>query len=111
MHSLNVSLGNRAYPIHIGSGLLGRADLILDHLRSPRAAIVTNRTVAPLYQQTLADPLRAAGVKLTEIVLPDGEQFKNWETLNQIFDALMADRCDRSTTIIALRGGVIGDLA
>ncbi|MFA6312559.1 MAG: 3-dehydroquinate synthase [Sterolibacterium sp.] len=111
MLSLNVSLNERTYPIHIGGGLLDRADLILGHLKSPRVAIVTNHTVAPLYLAALADPLRAAGVKLTEIILADGEQHKNWETLNGIFDALLADRCDRSTTIIALGGGVIGDLA
>ena len=110
MRSLNVSLGARAYPIHIGSGLLGQAELIMAHLRTPRAAIVSNGTVAPLYLAQLAAPLRAAGVKLTEIVLPDGEQFKNWETLNLIFDALLSERCDRSTTVIALGGGVIGDL-
>jgi len=111
MHSLTVSLGERAYPIHIGSGLLGRADLLLPQLTSPHAAIITNSTVAPLYLAALADPLRAADVKLTEIVLPDGEQHKNWEMLNRIFDTLLATRCDRSTTIIALGGGVIGDLA
>ena len=111
MHSLNVRLHDRAYPIHIGSGLLDRADLILPQLKSPRAAIVTNSTVAPLYLATMTAPLRAAGVKLTEIVLPDGEQYKNWETLNIIFDSLLAERCDRSTTIIALGGGVVGDLA
>ena len=111
MHSLNVSLNDRAYPIYIGGGLLNRVDLILRHLTSPRVAIVSNSTIAPLYLATLAEPLRAAGVKLTEIILADGEQHKNWETLNIIFDALLAERCDRSTTIIALGGGVIGDLA
>jgi len=111
MHSLNVSLNDRAYPIYIGGGLLNRVDLILRHLTSPRVAIVSNSTIAPLYLATLAEPLRAAGVKLTEIILADGEQHKNWETLNIIFDALLAERCDRSTTIVALGGGVIGDLA
>ncbi|TRZ98468.1 MAG: 3-dehydroquinate synthase [Rhodocyclaceae bacterium] len=111
MHSLNVNLNDRTYPIYIGGGLLNRVDLILGHLRSPRVAIVSNSTVAPLYLATLADPLRAAGVKITEILLPDGEQHKNWEMLNRIFDALLADRCDRTTTIVALGGGVIGDLA
>jgi 3-dehydroquinate synthase len=66
--------------------------------------------VAPLYLETLAAGLRAAGVALTQIVLPDGEQYKNWDTLNAIYDDLLAERCDRSTTIIALGGGVIGDL-
>ena len=111
MRSLTVSLGARAYPIHIGGGLLGQAGLIAAHLRTPRAAIVSNATVAPLYLEQLAAPLRAAGVKLTEIVLPDGEQYKNWETLNRIFDTLLAERCDRTTTVIALGGGVIGDLS
>lgn len=111
MHSLNVSLGSRSYPIQIGEGLLPQADQLLKLLPAPRAAIVTNDVVAPLYLQTLTAPLRAAGVSLTEIVLPDGEQHKNWETLNSIFDTLLAQRCDRGTTIVALGGGVIGDLA
>lgn len=111
MRSLNVSLGARAYPIHIGAGLLRQSALILEHLPMPRAIIVSNRTVAPLYLETLAAPLREAGVTLTQIILPDGEQYKNGEILNSIYDALLAERCDRSTTIIALGGGVIGDLA
>ncbi|MFA7270338.1 MAG: 3-dehydroquinate synthase [Sterolibacterium sp.] len=111
MRSLNVRLGERSYPILIGAGLLTQAELPLAQLPTRRAAIVTNLTVAPLYLEKLAAPLRAAGAKLTEIVLPDGEQHKNWETLNRIYDALLAEHCDRSTTIIALGGGVIGDLA
>ena len=110
MRSLNVSLGARSYPIRIGHGLLAQAELITPHLRSPRVAIVSNTTVAPLYLDTLAAPLRAAGVQVAEIILPDGEAYKNWETLNQIFDQLLLERCDRSTTLIALGGGVIGDL-
>ncbi|MEN9356502.1 MAG: hypothetical protein RL695_673 [Pseudomonadota bacterium] len=110
MHSLTVRLGARAYPILIGSHLLSQAERLLPHLKTPRAAIVTNTTVAPLYLEQLAAPLRAAGVRLTEIILPDGEQYKNWEILNTIFDTLLAERCDRTTTLIALGGGVIGDL-
>lgn len=109
--TLNVPLGDRSYPIRIGGSLLSRADLILPRLQSPRVAIVTNETVAPLYLEALAAPLVEAGVALTRIVLPDGEQYKNWETLNRIYDALLSERCDRSTTIIALGGGVIGDVA
>ena len=109
--TLEVSLGERTYPIHIGGSLLSRVDLIVERLPIPRAAIVTNETIAPLYLEALAAPLAAAGVALTRIVLPDGEQYKNWETLNRIHDALLAERCDRSTTIVALGGGVIGDLA
>ena len=111
MRSINVSLNDRTYPIHIGRGLLDRSDLILGKLRAPRVAIVTNSTVAPLYLKPLSDSLRSAGVKLTEIILPDGEEFKTWETLNQVFDGLLAARCDRTTTVIALGGGVIGDIA
>ena len=109
--TLEVSLGERSYPIHIGGSLLSRVDLIVERLPIPRAAIVTNETIAPLYLEALAAPLAAAGVALTRIVLPDGEQYKNWETLNRVHDALLAEHCDRSTTIVALGGGVIGDLA
>jgi 3-dehydroquinate synthase len=111
MRTLNVALGERAYPIHIGPQLLGRANLVADVLATPRAAIVSNEVVAPLYLDKLAGGLRSARVQVTPIVLPDGESHKNWETLNRIFDALLVDRCDRSTTVIALGGGVVGDLA
>ena len=110
MQTLNVALGDRAYPIHIGSGLLTHADLILPHLKRKNVAIVTNTTVAPLYLEKLAKPLREAGVSVLEIVLPDGEFYKNTATLNLIYDALLKNRCERSTTLIGLGGGVIGDL-
>ncbi|MFA7279742.1 MAG: 3-dehydroquinate synthase [Sterolibacterium sp.] len=110
MRRLNVSLGERSYPILIGPGLLSQAELLLEQLPSKRAVIISNSTVAPLYLEGLAAPLRAAGVRLAQIVLPDGEQYKNWETLNLIFDGLLSERCDRTTTLIALGGGVIGDL-
>lgn len=111
MRTLNVSLGARSYPIYIGSGLLGRAELLVDKLKTPRVAVVTNETVARYYLQTLTDALRGAGVVVTPVVLPDGEEYKNWQTLNLIFDALLASRCDRSTTVVALGGGVVGDMA
>jgi 3-dehydroquinate synthase len=111
MRTLNVALGERAYPIHIGPNVLSRAELVSGALQTPQAAVVSNEIVAPLYLERLVAPLRAGGVRVTEIVLPDGEAHKNWETLNTIFDALLAARCDRSTTIIALGGGVVGDLA
>lgn len=110
MRTLNVALGDRSYPIYIGPGLLGQAQLLVPHLRTPAVAVVSNVTVAPLYMERLTQGLRAAGVKVTEIVLPDGEAYKDWNSLNQIFDALLAARCDRSTTLVALGGGVIGDL-
>ena len=111
MESVKVELAARAYPIHIGAGLLGRIDLLLPHLKQPRVAIVSNPTVASRYLGPLANSLRKAAVHVVEIILPDGEIYKDWETLNLIFDALLRERCERSTTLIALGGGVIGDLA
>lgn len=111
MQTLHVALGERSYPIHIGRGLLTQPELILPYLKRKQVAIVTNTTVAPLYLEKLAQPLRDAGVKVISIVLPDGEAYKNAATLNLIYDALLENRCERSTTVIALGGGVIGDLA
>jgi len=110
MQTLDVSLGDRSYPIHIGCDLLTRTDLILPHLKRKQVAIVTNTTVAPLYLERITQPLRDAGVSVMPIILPDGEAYKNSETLNLIYDALLENRCERSTTLIALGGGVIGDL-
>ena len=110
MQTLNVALGDRAYPIHIGRGLFGRADLILPHLKTQRVAIVTNTVVGPLYLERLRAGLEAAGVRTAAVVLPDGEAHKDWETLNRIFDMLLAEHCERSTTLVALGGGVVGDM-
>ena len=110
MQTLTVSLADRSYPIHIGNGLLGQADLILPHLKRKQVAIVSNTTVAPLYMQAIAQPLRDAGVSVIEIILPDGEAYKNNDTLQTIYDHLLQNRCERNTTLIALGGGVIGDL-
>jgi len=111
MQTLRVELGERAYAIYIGEHLLSSAGLILPHLDLPKVAIVTNTTVAALYLQQLAEALRAGGVDVISIVLEDGERYKDWATLNRIYDALLERRCDRKTTLIALGGGVIGDLA
>ena len=110
MQTLGVDLGDRSYPIHIGPGLLDRADLILPHLAQKRVAIVTNTTVAPLYLDRLTTTLTNAGVQVTPVILPDGESYKDWQTLNLIFDALLESRAERKTTLIALGGGVIGDM-
>ncbi len=110
MQTLTVDLGDRAYPIHIAPGLLDRADLVLPHLAQKRVVIVTNTTVGPLYLERLTRTLASAGVQVESVVLPDGEAYKNWETLNTIFDALLTRRAERKTTLIALGGGVIGDL-
>ena len=108
---LRVELGSRSYPIHIGAGLLDRADLFAPHVASRRAAIVTNATVAPLYADRLEAALEAAGASCMRIVLPDGEAFKTWESLNAIYAALLAAPADRRTVLVALGGGVVGDLA
>jgi len=110
MQTLTVALGDRAYPIHIGSGLLNRPELILAHLKTPQAAIVTNTTVGPLYLERVQSALVAAGIKVVTIVLPDGEAYKNSESLNHIYDVLLQNRMERKATLIALGGGVIGDL-
>ncbi len=110
METLTVALGERSYPIHIGAGLLERAELIASRLPQNKVAIVTNTTVAPLYLARLRRALDAQGVDAVPITLPDGEAYKNWDTLNQIFDALLNNRCERGTTLVALGGGVIGDL-
>ncbi|MEW6133862.1 MAG: 3-dehydroquinate synthase [Pseudomonadota bacterium] len=110
MQTLTVELGDRAYPIHIGPGLIGRADLIVPHLAQKRVAVVTNTTVGPLYLERLTKTLSGAGVEVTPIVLPDGEEYKDWQTLNLIFDALLESRAERKTTLVALGGGVIGDM-
>jgi len=110
MQTLTVALGDRAYPIHIGSGLLTQPDLILPHLNIKQAAIVTNTTVAPLYLERVQTALSQAGVKTVPIVLPDGEVYKNSAALNAIYDALLQHRIERKATLIALGGGVIGDL-
>jgi 3-dehydroquinate synthase len=111
MQTLEMELGDRGYPIYIGAGLLARADLITERLRKKKVAIITNTTVAPLYLAPLQRALEARGVEVVPITLPDGETHKNWETLNRIFDTLLEHRCERGTTLIALGGGVIGDLA
>jgi 3-dehydroquinate synthase len=109
LETLTVELGERSYPILIGSGLLG-AERILPHLPQKRAAIVTNTTVAALYLERLRRSLEASEVKVVPVVLPDGEEYKNWQTLNLVFDELLTHKCERDTALIALGGGVVGDI-
>ncbi|MCC6535195.1 MAG: 3-dehydroquinate synthase [Burkholderiales bacterium] len=108
--TLNVSLAERSYPILIGEGLIDDPRSVLAHLAQKRVAVVTNTTVGPLYLRRFVRGIEAHGVQALEVVLPDGEAHKNWQTLNSVFDALLAARCERATTLIALGGGVVGDI-
>jgi len=110
IETLNVALDERSYPIHIGTGLLSREDLLLPFIKQKKVVVVTNETVAPLYLGRLCDTLASGGVSVHSVILPDGEKYKTWETLNLIFDALLTERCERNTVLIALGGGVIGDM-
>ena len=110
IQTLNLGLAERSYSIHIGSGLLNRVELLLPHIPHKRAVIVSNTTVAPLYLQQLNEGLSSNGVQVQSITLPDGEQYKSSESLHTIYDALLSARSERSTPLIALGGGVIGDI-
>ena len=105
---LSVDLGDRSYPIYIGRGLLEEGRVISQHIVGKQVLIVTNTTIAPLYLAKIRRAL--AGFAVSEVILPDGEQFKTLDTLNLIFDTLLRDRHNRTTTLIALGGGVIGDM-
>ncbi|HTP94367.1 MAG TPA: 3-dehydroquinate synthase [Burkholderiales bacterium] len=110
MRTVNVELGARSYAIHIGEGLLSNADLLLAALPQRKAAIVADANVAPLYLDALTATLSGAGVNALPVVLPAGEEHKDWQTLNRVFDALLAARAERGTALIALGGGVVGDI-
>ena len=108
MKTLTVDLGDRSYPIFIGQGLMGNAELVKPYVKGQQVLIVTNTTVAPLYLKACKKAF--AGFKVKEVILPDGENYKNLETLNNVFDELIGQRFDRSCTLVALGGGVIGDM-
>jgi 3-dehydroquinate synthase len=105
--SLTVELGERSYPIYIGRNLLD-SGLLARHIPSRQVMLVSNETVAPFYLERLAVSLGA--LQVARCVLPDGEQYKDLATLNRIFDALLEQRFDRGCTLIALGGGVVGDM-
>jgi|TARA_B110000285_G_scaffold230969_1_gene298583 3-dehydroquinate synthase len=112
-HTLTVELGNRSYPIYIGSGLLQQAQLLRQHITGKQVMVVTNSTVARLYLKTVLDGLQSlqiSGLQVDSLVLEDGEQHKHLDTVSLIFDHLLQQRHDRTTTLIALGGGVIGDM-
>lgn len=108
MKTLYVELGERSYPIYIGTGILDQADLFSPHIAGRRIMVVTNETIAPLYLDKVISGLK--GYQCESVILPDGEQYKSLEVLNTIFDALLEKRFDRGATLIALGGGVVGDI-
>jgi len=111
MQSLRVALGERAYPIHVGADILGDAKLYAPHLQGRQVAIVTNAVVAPLYLERLRGALAVCGASTVDILVEDGEKAKRWETLDAVVAAMLEARCDRRSVVVALGGGVIGDLA
>jgi 3-dehydroquinate synthetase len=106
---LEVSLGDRSYSIYIDSGLLQDGKLLMKHVKSKKALIVTNTKVGPIYSAGIRKLLESAGVEVSQIVLPDGEEYKTMEYLNKILDEAIYSKLDRKSTMIALGGGVVGD--
>jgi 3-dehydroquinate synthase len=112
MKTLHVDLASRSYPIYIGTNLLEQTALFEPHLKSSTTVfIVSNTTVAPLYAKTLTNTLTQLGKTVRLLELPDGESFKDWQHLQLIFDELLAHGADRQSMIVALGGGVVGDMA
>ena len=109
MHTLHVDLGERSYPVYIGRELMADPELLAQHIPGSQVVIVTNETIAPLYLDKVRSALGERSL-VTEIILPDGEQYKSLDTLNTIFDRIMADRHNRTTCLVALGGGVVGDI-
>jgi len=109
-HTLNVDLGARSYPIYIGSGIVADSELLNRHIHGQSALVVSNETVAPLYLDAVTASLDAAGIRHDKLVLEDGEKYKTLNTVSRIIDLLLQNRHDRRTTLIALGGGVIGDI-
>jgi 3-dehydroquinate synthase len=107
--TLEVDLAERTYPIYIGPGLIDKPALYRPHIGTAQVMVVTNETVAPLYLELVKAAL--AGLRIAEVILPDGERYKDLATWNRIFDALLAHRFGRDCTLVALGGGVIGDMA
>jgi len=108
MKELLVELGDRSYPIYIGSGLLSQSELFIKHIKSKQVVVVTNETIAPLYLNAVLNNLQ--GYTVETVILPDGEQFKTLDFVTQIFDKLLACKFSRNATLVALGGGVIGDM-
>ncbi|XP_038876614.1 3-dehydroquinate synthase, chloroplastic [Benincasa hispida] len=109
---VEVDLGDRSYPIYIGSGLLDQPEILQRHVHGKRVLIVTNDTVAPLYLDKVTEALTIGNpnVSVESVVLPDGEKYKDMDTLMKVFDKAIESRLDRRCTFVALGGGVIGDM-
>jgi 3-dehydroquinate synthase len=110
LHQVPIELGDRSYPISIGTGLLADPATWASVPQAAQALIVTNTTVEPLYVAVLERALTGRHKAIHVVALPDGEEHKNWQTLNLIFDALLQNACDRKTVLYALGGGVVGDM-
>jgi 3-dehydroquinate synthase len=108
MKKLNVDLGDRSYPIFIGQNIIDQSDYFKSYINGKQVLIVTNETVAPLYLEQLKSAL--TDFQVDEVILPDGEEYKTLDTVNLIFDALLSKKHNRTTTLIALGGGVVGDM-
>lgn len=112
MQILNVNLGDRSYPIHIGAANLTRIGELLNQIGlRGKVAVVTNPTVAPLYLDAVANALKQAGFSVIPVLIPDGEEYKNINSLQTIYDCLIAERLERKSCVLALGGGVVGDMA
>ena len=111
MQTVQVSLADRPYPIHIGPALIGSADMLAPFVKGTTVVVVTNATLAPLFLPRVRAAVTSLGRRVLEIVLPDGEAYKTAASLDLIYSAMLTAKCDRKTTIIALGGGVIGDVA
>ncbi len=107
--TVEVDLGDRSYPIHVGAGLLDDPELYTRHILGRQVLVVSNEVVAPLYLGRVTTAL--SGFQCETVVLPDGERYKTLEVWQGIFDALLQHRFSRQCTIVALGGGVVGDMA
>ena len=110
VHTLTVDLGERTYPIYIGRGILQDENILSECISAKRVVVVTNDVVAPHYLQQLTSNLQKLGKRVSAVILRDGEEFKTWQSLMQIYDHLLAEKCDRKTMLLALGGGVVGDM-
>jgi 3-dehydroquinate synthase len=108
MNTLTVELGERSYPIFIGQGLLDKPELLTQHVQGRQVMVVSNDTIAPLYLDRVREIF--SDFELATVILPDGEQYKNLDTLNLIFTALLENKFNRGCTLVALGGGVVGDI-